>query len=356
MSYYQVERGSPPRRPPTTTPLALLARAYGPGFARARYGGCGPRALRSASRARVLPHGAQRGAAYKGGLRPRGAHHAPHADRPPHDGRSPAITSTGGFRSVNWGGAAARVPRPTRGRTRAACSRSLRSLRPSGSAGLLGLAFVPRRRLCRRPRFLPTPRPALARFAALACCVRFGAARPLSAPRCASPRSHARPLPAPSLCCGLGGRSLLPTACGLGFASLRASYSVALAVLCRRPCAARQPAGVRLRPLRGKGRARSGPAPLGGPCGPLLRWAGAGPFLVLAGPARLRCASVVVLWWAVGSPLPPPARPPPLGAPGGARLVPSGFAPRCMGRASRAPLAGPPRAARAAPVRRSPHG
>lgn len=107
------------------------------------------------------------------------------------------------------------------------------------------------------PRFLRHSRPALARFALLACCVRSGAARPqplsrgrsgvfalasLAAP---GPRPFPPAVPLGRLCAAspLRGRSLAPSAFGPGRAALRASCSVALATLGLGPCAARGPPG-----------------------------------------------------------------------------------------------------------------
>ena len=194
---------------------------------------------------------------------------------------------------------------------------------PSGFARLPGLAFVPPRRLRRRPGLLPSPRPAgpgplplPSAAAGRRARRRASFAAPPSPPLgrlCARTRSagaRCRRLPAaPALLrCGLPARSPL----------LRAALGLVQRVGSR---------GLSLGPLRGKRRGSSGPAPVGG-----LRWR-SGRF-----PARLSG----VTWCAVFSPAPPRPAAPAGGS--GERVACSRWpsAPRCVGRASRAPLAGPP--------------
>ena len=196
----------------------------------------------------------------------------------------------------------------------------------------------PSARLRRRPRFLRSSRPA----APLRCArpLRRAAparARPCAVPplprsaSCALPRSvgaRCRRLPAApaALRCGLPVRSpLLRLALGLvqrvGTRGLRLG-----------------PSGLRPRSLR--------PGPR---CGAARRFSpfGGRGLVVLAGPARLRCAAVRVLCLPWGSPLRPPAPPPPLGAPGCAMPV-GGFAPAARV-ALLAPLLRAPRRAAPAP-------
>lgn len=96
------------------------------------------------------------------------------------------------------------------------------------------------------------------------------------------------------------------------------------------------------RPVRcaASGAAGSRPGGLRGPSGRLSRPPAPGALSARAGLPALAAASPAAFWVSVGSPLRPPAPPPPLGAPGGVRPVRC-FAP-ALGRAFRAPLAGPP--------------
>lgn len=89
------------------------------------------------------------------------------------------------------------------------------------------------------------------------------------------------------------------------------------------------PRGVVAYPRRSSGPRAPRPGLRAGPCPRVLR---PGPF---EAPPWVLCCGL-------GSPLPPPARPPPLGAPGGPGPILGGFAPRFVGRPFAAPLAGPP--------------
>lgn len=129
---------------------------------------------------------------------------------------------------------------------------------------------------------------------------------------------------------------------GLALAARRAPCSVALASSRARPLGFASARRVPPAPSAARLRGRLAPAP--GACA-ALRAACLGlrpPGLCLRARAcaGLLCASPAAFWVSVGSPLRPPAPPPPLGAPGGVRPVRC-FAP-ALGRASRAPLAGPP--------------
>ena len=204
--------------------------------------------------------------------------------------------------------------RGRKGPTRAAClgaaSRALGisgcARRPAGpsSLGFSGRPFAPLRVLPGRGP-CPCPRPLRARrarFARLAALSPRSPARPLVR-RCAAPRALAGP-----------GPLAVPSA------PLRAS--------CGRPCfspgrlcGCRGPAGGRLRPLRGKGRARSAPAPLRPLRAAFPPPGGRGLVGCARPPAAACCASPGALRWSWGSPLRPPAPPPPLGAPGSAWLA-----------------------------------
>ena len=107
---------------------------------------------------------------------------------------------------------------------------------------------------------------------------------------------------------------------------------------CRGPAASSR--GRPLARLRG----RLAPAPAAArPLGALWAAVAAGALVCAPAPARACSAFLWPLWWSWGSPLRPPAPPPPLGAPGGPVPVPGGLrAPRSEGRVSRDPLAGPP--------------
>ena len=273
------------------------------------------------------------------------------------------------------GGAAA--PAPPRGRVRIAGPRRPRTPRNNaggcvpgpGAArappGPLGSSAALRRhqRYARRSRlsagpFMRTPRPLLRR-GPCPCAGRSGAARPapLRGPgpahgalaSLAGPAPRGSP-PAPSLgrlCAAarLRGRSLAPSGSRLRHPlRLRAPCSVALAPLRLRRAPARGPAGSPPpRPAsRASGAAASGP---GGPAAFGRGLGGCAPRGLAARP-RLRGlagASFVPLCSPWGSPLRPPAPPPPLGAPGSARPV-AGLRPP-----SRLRRAGPPWGALLAP-------
>ena len=171
------------------------------------------------------------------------------------------------------------------------------------------------------------------------CRAAFPAAL-LRTPRAAAPLRCARPLrragPAPRASCApppapplalvrafaLRRVSLPPSAFGPALAPLRASYRAPLLCLGLGPCAARRLAGGFAWPLRAAPALRSAPAPLAGLRPPFPPSGGRGLGLLRARPAALaapfRRASGV--GW--GSPLRPPAPPPPLGAPGGPEPVP----------------------------------
>lgn len=166
-----------------------------------------------------------------------------------------------------------------------------------GFARLPGLAFVPPRRLRRRPGLLRTPRPAAPGPLPLRSSAPARRARFARVLRCA-PRSPARPRPrwrAPS--------ALAAAVC------LRARPRCAAGSLPGRPCcawawplcSASARGGLRLAPP-GYARATLRPGPLRGPAGRFFPLRGPG-LVVLAGPARLRCGARRVRW---ASPLPPP--------------------------------------------------
>lgn len=200
------------------------------------------------------------------------------------------------------------------------------------------LRVLPRRGPCPCARPLRRGAPAAASRARSGVCALASLAGP--APRGFPPGSPARgpargPFPAS-----------VPARCrrcpGLALAALRAPCSLALASSRARPLGFASARRVPPAPSAARLRGRLAPAP--GACA-ALRAACLGlrpPGLCLRARAcaGLLCASPAAFWVSVGSPLRPPAPPPPLGAPGGVRPVRC-FAP-ALGRASRAPLAGPP--------------
>lgn len=215
----------------------------------------------------------------------------------------------------------------------------------SQARNLSGLRGCPGWRSSLRPGF------AVARaFCALRALPRRGPAlRSVAPARRAAPRVSLRFPPLPrSACvrrCAAPWRSLGPAAFGPGFASLRAPCSVALAALALGPCAARSPAGVACAPSGARNALAPAPAPLA------ALWAafpppGAGAFPAARGRPRplARFPAGAAVWGSFSPAAPRPAAP--AGGSRGREARSGGFAPRCVGRASRAPLAGPPRASR----------
>ena len=305
--------------------------------------------------------------AYKGVLRTRRFSARDAADRPRDHAATPPEDGSGAptpcIRGMRPGARA-----PLRGRTRGARSRA-RKPRPPHKRYLrawpggrscrrcLGPAVLAVGAVCRaRP-----PRPFCARSAPppggsrrrgvkrLWRAWQPGAARPLR-------RVPGRPPACPGLAPGLP-----PGVPGLGVGRAPRAFPPRC---CSRPrlclgplsrvCAGAGPP--RPGPLRGGARRSSGPGGRGRPWraafwplaprapGSGCWWFGVSCGLRAALPVSRRCASPGPLCGGLGSPLPPPARPPPLGAPGGAWPPAWGSAPLLLGRASRAPLAAPRRA------------
>jgi hypothetical protein len=128
------------------------------------------------------------------------------------------------------------------------------------------------------------------------------------------------------------GPALSPAAPGVPLRSLRAPAALALVALALSVVPRGHSVGRRVppaRPLRASWGACSGPRGQGARCfwqrPPFLGRCPRGLFLLACTPAPLAVfqpsRSLLLLWWSVASPLRPPAPPPPLGAPGGPRLV-----------------------------------
>jgi hypothetical protein len=266
-------------------------------------------------------------------------------ERPPRDGDRPAIRSIRRLPLRECEGCGPGPQPPIRGPP---VPHGLRPY-PSGSARPRGLAFVPPRRLRRRPRLLRTARPAPVRAAArcrvkrLRRAGRSGAARPPPASR---PRSGvsalaslagAGPPPPPPPCPGWWGR-----ACPAGASPLRRVSARPLfppASVPRGCCVAGGGSGGG--PLRGFGPGGLRPGPPGG-----LR----PPFPVPGAPGFCGCCprfsgGAVPCRW--GSPLRPPAPPSPLGTPGCVRPILGASPPLWV--TLLAPLSRAPRALRARP-------